>query len=625
MSFLHPEFLYYMLPPLLILFGFLFTQKEANAHFFSEDVMNRLRVGANILTLKARNALFLLMGFFIIVALAQPVIKEQKVEVKAKSADVMIAMDISDSMLATDVYPNRLESAKQKVLSLLNEDINERIGLVAFAKNSYLVSPLSFDTKAVAFLLNNLDTTSITEKGTDFLSLLDVVSRVQENRDKKHLLILSDGGDKSDFSDEIELAKKHGITVFVLGIATKKGSPIKLKDGTFIKHNGDIIISKLNENISDLALKTGGIYIQNIASSDDIKRMLKEIIGITGEKELKSEEIQMHKPLFYYPLGVAVFILLIATSSLGSRKKVNTLSLFMLFSLFVNFSDAQAGVLDFLQLKNAKESYNSGDYKESAKIYEQYAKESLKPEAYFNSANAYYKQEKYKEAIEYYKKALSSEEQSDKKAKSYSNLGNAYVKEANQESLKKAIEAYEKSLEINEDKQTRENLQEVKKYLEKQKEKSKDNQQNSDDKKDSDEQKDKDSKQDDKNQDSKDAKDKESDKKEESKDKKDSSNSKNSDKKEKNSDDAKNKKDEQDRKPDTNQTKAENKKDDLKELGNRDKNSSNKSLSSMSDKDSMSDAEEKKWLQQLNSRDNTYLYRLNREKSQNRDSDEKPW
>ena len=116
MSFLHPEFLYYMLPPLFILFGLLLTQKESHAHFFSQEVMSKLRVSANTLTLKARNALFLLMGFFMILALAQPVIEEGKVEIKAKSADIMIAMDISDSMLASDVYPNRLEAAKQKAL-----------------------------------------------------------------------------------------------------------------------------------------------------------------------------------------------------------------------------------------------------------------------------------------------------------------------------------------------------------------------------------------------------------------------------------------------------------------------------------------------------------------------------
>ncbi|MCK9474251.1 VWA domain-containing protein, partial [Sulfurimonas sp.] len=286
MTFLHPEFLYYMLPPLFILFGLLFTQKEQHAAFFSQEVMKKLQVRSNMLTQRARNVLFLLMSFFMIIALAQPAIKDALVEVKAKSADIMIALDISDSMLASDIYPNRLEASKQKLLTLLEEALNERIGIAAFAKNSYLVSPLSFDTKAVAFLLRNLDTSSITEKGTDFLSILDVVSKTQKKQGKKYLLILSDGGDKEDFSQEINRAKKHNIVVFVLGVATKKGAPIKLKDGSLVKYKEEIIISKLNEKIADLAIQTGGVYIQSTTSSADIKRMFQEIMSLSQEREL---------------------------------------------------------------------------------------------------------------------------------------------------------------------------------------------------------------------------------------------------------------------------------------------------------------------------------------------------
>ena len=466
MSFLHPEFLYYMLPPFVILFTLLLTQKESQAHFFSEEVMDKLRVSANTLTLKARNALFMLMGFFMILALAQPVIKEGKVQVKAKSADIMIALDISDSMLATDVYPNRLEMAKQKALTLLDEAPNERIGIVAFAKNSYLVSPLSFDTSAVSFLLRQLDTTSITEKGTDLLSVLDVVSKTQEKKDKKYLLILSDGGDKSDFSDEIEMAKDNGITVFVLGVATKKGAPIKLEDGSFIKQNGDIIVSKLNENIADLATKTGGVYIQSTTSSNDIKTMLREITNISDEKELRSEEIQKYIPLFYYPVGLALIILLIATSSMGKRESVNVPSVFILFSLIFTNVHVEAGMLDFMELNKAKEAYTKKNYEESARLYEEYANSTANGESYYNAGNSFYKQKKYKEAIESYKKATFDKE--DARAKNYSNMGNAYVKEQGKDSLQKAVESYEKSLEIQDDKDTRENLEEVKKFLEKQ-------------------------------------------------------------------------------------------------------------------------------------------------------------
>ncbi|DAB27471.1 MAG: VWA domain-containing protein [Sulfurimonas sp. RIFOXYD12_FULL_33_39] len=589
MSFLHPEFLYYMLPPLFILFGLLLTQKESHAHFFSQEVMSKLRVSANTLTLKARNALFLLMGFFMILALAQPVIEEGKVEIKAKSADIMIAMDISDSMLASDVYPNRLEAAKQKALTLLNQAQSERVGVVAFAKNSYLVSPLSFDTSAVAFLLRQLDTSSITEKGTDFLSILDVLSKAQNIKDKKYLLILSDGGDNSDFSKEIAFAKKHNIVVFVLGIATQKGAPVKLQDGTFIKHNGDIIISKLNENIADLATKTGGVYIQSTISSDDIKAMLKEITNVSDKKELKREEVQKYIPLFYYPLLVAIFIFLIATSSISRRKSANTLSVFTLLFLFSN-QHVEAGILDFLELKKAKEAYEEGRFDESANIYKKYANESQKGEGYFNAGNAYYKEKKYKEAIEAYNKAIF--EDSDTKAKNLSNLGNAYVKEAKQESLQKAVESYEKSLEIKEDSDTRQNLEEVKKLLERQEQDSKDK------------------KEQDKEQDSKD---KNSDKKEDSKD------GEKKEEKQKQEDSSEKKEEEQKNQADNNKT-NKNSKDELEKLDKSNENNVSKSLDA-----NMSDAEERKWIEQLNNSNSSYMYKLNDEKTKNTQSNEKPW
>ena len=406
MSFLYPDFIYFLLPPLSIIFGFLLIKKEAQQNYFSKEVMDKLKVNSFSLTLRTRNILFFLTAILIVLTLAQPVIKDGSVEVKAKSADIMIALDISNSMLAEDVYPNRLELAKQKALILLKEVPDERVGVVAFAKNSYLVSPLSFDRSAVAFLLSQLDSSSITQKGTDLLSMLEVVSRLKTSTDKKYLLILSDGGDKENFSEQIEFAKENNIVIFILGMGTPKGAPIKLKDGGFIKQNDVILISKLNENISDLATSTGGVYIQSTTSNRDIMTMFREISRVSQKKELKTQEVQKYIPLFYYPLALALFMLLIATSSFGkikSNKLPHAMVLFLV--LFVN-QDVKAGVFDFLDLKEAKKAYEAGDYEKSAKVYEKYADENSNAQSNYNAANSYYKQKKYDKALEYYKKLI---------------------------------------------------------------------------------------------------------------------------------------------------------------------------------------------------------------------------
>ena len=619
MSFLHPEFLYFMLPPLFILFGLLLTQKESQAHFFAQDVMNRLRVSANTLTIKARNALFLLMGILMVIALAQPVINDGVVEVKAKSADIMIAFDISDSMLANDIYPNRLESAKQKAIELLKIAPNERIGVIAFAKNSYLVSPMSFDHSAVNFLLRQLDTTSITEKGTNLLSMLEVVEQSIKN-DKKYLLIISDGGDSDSFKEEIAYAKAKNITVFVLGVGTKKGAPIKRKDGSFIKYKGDIIVSKLNDKISDLATSTGGVYIQSVKSDDDIKTMLAEIEAKSEQKELKSEKVHRYIALFYYPLGMALLLLLIATSSFPKRAMS---SVVIFISLLFVTPHAKAGVLDFVELDKAKKAYEAGEYEKAASLYENYAKKSDNPQGYYNAANSFYKLKKYDEALKAYKSANFTTK--DLQAKNLANMGNAYAKGMKQEKLKKAIKSYEESLKLKEDKEVRENLEEVKKLLKKQQQKSQNKKQNDKNKKDNK----------DKNKDSKDSKESDKDKDNSSKDKssknkKDSSKSKKSKDDNKDSKDMKSKKEKQDdAKKDKQNKEQKKKKQDLKKL-TKDKNEDNKTSSSSSvpkeiSKDKMSDAEEVKWLKQLNLQKNTYLYKLNTKQSKEKNSDEKPW
>lgn len=622
MAFLHPEVLYYMLPVLTLLFVLLLTQKETQEQYFSKEVMQKLRVSSNTLTLKSRNALFFLVGVLMIISLGEPIIKDGMIEVKVKSADIIIAIDISDSMLAEDVYPNRLALSKQKALTLLAQAQNERVGIVAFAHNSYLVSPLSFDTSAVSFLLSKLDTSSITQKGTSFTTMLKTVASIESKTDKKYLLILTDGGDEEDFFEAIEIAKREEIVVFVLGIGTLAGAPIKKNDGSFIKYNDKIIISRLNENISELATSTGGVYIQSTTSNKDIKTMLREIVNSTEKKELRSQEVQKYVALFYYPIILAMFILLIAFSSLGGRIKHNLpVSALILFLLFLTNTPSQAGLLDFMKLSDAKKAYDAKDYNNSAQMYEEYAKQSNNGEAYYNSANAYYKNEKYLEAISLYSKARFDSKEM--RAKNLSNMGNSYVKLGTKNTLERAVKIYEKSLEIKEDKEVRENLRVVKEAL---KEDEKDNEEKSSDDK-SDE---------DKNERTGDEQGEDSDeadeqKKKESKEegKKKNNNAKDDNKK---SNDDKNMQDNEDSNKESdnsqsakNDTDVEKKEEDrAKEL--KDENEAQEeNVESIDKAQLMSDSEEEKWLKQLSTQQNTYLYKLNQSQNTKKDENEKPW
>ncbi len=620
MTFIHPQFLW-LLPIVFILFYFILTQKEHHELFFSNEVLDRLRVTTNMLTLKARNALFLLMIVFIIVALAGPAIEEGSVKVQAKSADIMVALDISDSMLAEDVYPNRLALAKEKILDLLQKSPQERIGIMGFARDAYLVSPLSFDHASVAFLVKQLNTDSITEKGTDFEQLLFSASKLLSKNEQKYLLVLTDGGDEDDFADAIAYAKEEGIKIFVLGMGKDEGVPIvDTRNGGYVKQNGSIILTRLNEEVSELALQTGGSYIEAIASNEDVDAMISEMHAKTKRKTLKEEEVMQYIPLFYYPLGMAMLLFLIATSSMSKRTRLEMPNVIVVMLILSMSLPLKAALMDFQLLDEAAKSYEAQDYNQSQRLYDDYATRMNDAEAYYNSANALYKQGEYKKAQKMYRKVFSDDESLEFSA--LHNLGNSYAKEATPESLQKAVQSYEKALKLQDDKETLENLERVKKALEKMKEQ----QENQDDQKQDDQKDEQDKK--DKKKDSKDQKDQQKSDKE-SQDKEGDEAKKNDDKDSKKRSDDKpgqdndeKKKKEQEEKEQQNKEEQSQKSDQERQKDEEKKPA--KAAATENDK-IMSDMEEQKWLNELNKNRAGHMYQLQQLKNKNERSYDKPW
>lgn len=463
MTFMHPEFIYFMMPLIFILFYFLLTQEEQMHAFFSDEVADRLRVNSNRMTLQARNVLFLLMFIFIILALAFPVIEEAKIKVQAKSADIMVALDISDSMLAEDVYPTRLRLAKEKIVGLLASSPKERIGVMAFAKDAYMVTPLTFDHKASGFLVKQLKPSFITEKGTDVMQLLHAAKEMMNEQKQKTLLIISDGGEQALFSEEIAYAKAHGMTIFVLGVGTLKGVPLKEREGALVKQEGSIIVSRLNRAIADLATKSGGSYIEAVTTDKDMIAMMSEITKRSMKRTLQEEEITKFIPLFYFPLGMAMLLLLIATSSMSRREKLQMPGAFLVGWLLFPTLPAEAGLTDFLLLREAKEAYVAGDHERSAALYGKYARGTRSDEALYDQGNALYRSGKFEAATQVYEHvAFADKEQH---FATLHNKGNAYARQTNAEAYRKAIATYEKALTLKEESSTRENLEQVRALL----------------------------------------------------------------------------------------------------------------------------------------------------------------
>ena len=462
MKFLSFEFIPLMLLPSLVLLYLVLTNKSMIERLFDSEVLAKLKIDQG-LSKEFRITLLFLALFAMIVAMARPVYQKGLVEVQSCKADVVVALDISRSMLAKDYYPNRLEFGKKKIEEFIQRSRHLRIGLLAFAKDAFIVSPITADKDALLFLLHKLDTKYLSLKGTNILAALMSAKLLFGQKSPKNLLLVTDGGDQKDFSQEIAYAKKEGFRVSVLGVATKKGAPIEVGGQLLKDTKGHIVISRLNEHIADLAKATGGIFVQATLDQKDIERLLRSFGDL--KKDVKIEKIVDQVELYPYFLAFALLFLALAFFTIPSRLGVAVVALLVSYQ-------AQAGLTDFKLIKEAKEAYQRGAYKEAADLYGKIAKIKGSAQSYYDWGDALYKAGRYDEAIKVYNKVQTSDKELE--FRKLHNLGNSYFK---LQKYKKAIQMYQKALRIKNDPDTQYNLELAKKMLQKKRQK-KSNKQN---------------------------------------------------------------------------------------------------------------------------------------------------
>ena len=320
MRFENIEYLTLLIIPLLLLF--ILKSSGVNLEqYFSKELLAKMQKKGSGLSKRVRAWLLLLALVFGIVALARPVIDNGEITVKREYINVVTAFDISQSMLASDVYPNRLEFSKQKFFEMIKDFKKARIGVIGFSSRAFLISPLTSDFATLKYLVKNMNLDYISLKGTNILEPLRVTNEQLKSSKNKALLIFTDGGDSKDFSKEIAYAKEKGIKVFVYAVATKKGDVIKTKDGVMKDRNGNIVITKLNSSIKELALKSGGAYMEYSLKKGDVKVLADAIKANFKAKSSGKSVIKDTKELFVYPLSLALLFLFIGLFSLPRRKR----------------------------------------------------------------------------------------------------------------------------------------------------------------------------------------------------------------------------------------------------------------------------------------------------------------
>lgn len=252
-------------------------------------------------------------------------------KVQRKGVDIIIALDVSKSMLARDIQPNRLVRAQQLIQSMIDKMGSDRVGLVVFAGRAYLQVPLTIDYSAMKMMLSNVSPDMVPTQGTVISDAVDLAMKSFSQKEKKYksLVIISDGEDHDELAvEKVKEAAEAGVVVHTVGIGSPQGTTIFDPATKSIKlnDNGDPVISRLNEQaLSDIASAGRGRYVYLRNTDNAAETLIDEISGME-QKSLGSVVFTDFKSYFQYFLAIA-FLLLVAEWLLpGKRSKPKTQS-----------------------------------------------------------------------------------------------------------------------------------------------------------------------------------------------------------------------------------------------------------------------------------------------------------
>jgi Ca-activated chloride channel homolog len=267
-------------------------------------------------------ALVILALVALIFGIANPQIGIKSEKVKRRGIDVMIALDVSNSMLAQDVKPTRLDKAKLFISRFLDKLQNDRIGLVVFAGNAYQQVPLTTDYTTVKMYLPMINTGTVPTQGT---ALGEAVSMAMDGfgenaEDDKALIIITDGEDHdSDAESIVKDAAKRGIRTYTIGVGEEAGGPIPMGNDFKRDEKGEVVITKFNkEMLQSLATMGSGQFYQLAAGNEIVDGLISSLEKIEA-KELEDFQFSDYESYFYWLLLIAV-ILMVAEFFISDRK-----------------------------------------------------------------------------------------------------------------------------------------------------------------------------------------------------------------------------------------------------------------------------------------------------------------
>jgi len=323
-------FLFFALIPFLVVFLVFLgrSRRKAMERFCDAKFFQKLMPYFSPFRRIFKQALFVATVVFTIIALAEPQWGYHFEEVVRKGVDLMLVVDVSNSMLAQDMKPNRLERAKRKIYDLLKTAQGDRIGLVIFAGRAALLVPLTLDYQAIYQFLETLSPDLIPVQGSDLSGALKLaVKSFKDPKTSKAMMVFTDGEDfKENLESEIKLLRDEKIPLYIMGFGSTEGAPIPLPkgEGGFKRDDtGNVVISKLDEKgLASLAVATGGEYVRSVTGDEDINELyVKGLKGAITGTEIKASKKRVYESRFQWPLAIALLILLLEMM-IGENKRL---------------------------------------------------------------------------------------------------------------------------------------------------------------------------------------------------------------------------------------------------------------------------------------------------------------
>lgn len=323
--FANPYILYLLLiiPAAIVLFIFAQMRRRRRLErFASSSLLAQLTPSASPARLRTKFVLYSLALAFLILAAARPQVGSKLREEHQKGIEMMLVVDVSNSMLAEDFEPNRLDRTKFAIDRVVESMKQDRIGVVAFAGEAQVQLPITSDYRMARAFARKLSPQMVRTQGTDLGAAIKLatMSFSSQSEGSRVMILITDGENhESDALEAAQAAAEKGIAIYTIGIGTPEGAPVMIGGEYLTDENGDMVVSKLDEKmLQEIASTTGGTYVRATKQSIGLKEIVDRLKEL-DESDLATTRFEAFDEQFQYPLVVALLLLLIEWLILDRR------------------------------------------------------------------------------------------------------------------------------------------------------------------------------------------------------------------------------------------------------------------------------------------------------------------